>query len=100
MERLTVDSTGTLDWAIRCDQSIAAWQTMIDWMRLLAHDDGRVAIASRLERTSPTARTSQPKRAGDSRLTGIERTGPHQPWYFRVSAFRTVQRRTGASTHH
>ena len=53
MQRLTVDSTGTLGWAIRCDQTLAVWQTMVDWMRLLAHEDGHSAIAARLERSEP-----------------------------------------------
>ena len=50
MQRLTLDSTAVLGWATRCDQSIASWQTMIDWMRLLARHDGHAAIAGRLER--------------------------------------------------
>ena len=50
MQRLTVDTTGRLGWANRCHESIASWQTMIDWMRLLARNDGHAAIAGRLER--------------------------------------------------
>jgi len=84
MQPLAVDSTGTLGWALRCDQSIASWQTMIDWMRLLARGDGHAAIAARLERPKQrrshesTAGARKAPAPGDSAPTGAKRTGPHQ----------------------
>jgi hypothetical protein len=62
LQRLTVDSRATLGWAAPCEESLAAWLTMVDWMRLLSHDDGHRAIAARLAWV-PTA---------------TDGTGPHQ----------------------